>query len=172
MPRTAAAVRVSSCKCGKVRFEASGEPIVSVVCYCSDCQAGGALIEQRPGAPAVRDPDGGTQLATFHAEQWRCLAGEELIEPVKLKPDSPTSRYVAACCNSGMYLEFAPGYWVSTYRNRFTDPLPPLEWRQKLERRNSTLPFPDDLPRYRGFGIRTLGRLAGGYIGRLFGRRG
>ncbi|WP_443025619.1 GFA family protein [Sphingomonas sp. PB4P5] len=34
-------VRTATCSCGRVRCEGIGAPIVSTVCYCSDCQAGG-----------------------------------------------------------------------------------------------------------------------------------
>ena len=52
--------RFSACACGRVRFKAVGEPIVSLACYCEDCQKGGVQIESLPGAPPFREPDGGT----------------------------------------------------------------------------------------------------------------
>ncbi len=45
-------VRTSQCGCGRVRCESRGEPILSVVCYCLDCQEGGRRIEALPGARA------------------------------------------------------------------------------------------------------------------------
>ena len=52
--------RHAACACGRVQLRMAGEPIASAACCCTDCQAGGRLIEARPGAPAVRDEFGGT----------------------------------------------------------------------------------------------------------------
>ena len=38
--------RTVSCSCGSVELEAIGAPIVSVVCYCDDCQEGSSQIER------------------------------------------------------------------------------------------------------------------------------
>ena len=32
-------VRTGGCRCGKVRYEVTGEPLSQVFCYCSECQA-------------------------------------------------------------------------------------------------------------------------------------
>jgi glycosidase len=42
--------RHSSCTCGRVRCQAIGAPIVSLVCYCDDCQEGARNIEALPNA--------------------------------------------------------------------------------------------------------------------------
>jgi hypothetical protein len=52
-------IRMSSCTCGLVRCQAVGVPILSVVCYCDDCQKGGQEIEKLPNAARVLDADGG-----------------------------------------------------------------------------------------------------------------
>ena len=45
--------------------------------------------------------------------------GAEYLEEWRLKPNSPTRRVVATCCNSAMFLDFTKGHWLSMYRNRF-----------------------------------------------------
>lgn len=157
--------RVSTCECGRVEFEASGEPIVSAVCYCVDCQAAAKTIKDRFEKADVSENDGGTAYSTFHENQWVCVRGKDLLEGVTLNEKSPTTRYVASCCQSPIYLKFKHGFWVSTYRAQFRDPLPPLEWRNKIASRKSDLPFPDDIPRFKGFPLRLFWRLIKAKLG-------
>ncbi len=92
---------------------------------------------------------------TFRDDRFECVTGEELMVDYKLKENSPTRRVVASCCNSAMFLKYAPGFWVSTYRARFdkTD-LPPLELRTFIRYRQSDIPLQNDIPRYRGIPTR------------------
>src|SRR5579871_6008548 len=105
-------VRTSSCACGRVRCEATGAPILSAVCYCDSCQQGGHQIESLPGATPVRDADGGTPYLTFRDDRFRCVEGEGLLVGYKLADRAPSRRFVASCCNTGLFLKFAPGHWV------------------------------------------------------------
>jgi hypothetical protein len=151
--------RTSRCECGKVQCSADGAPILSTVCYCSDCQAGGRIIEALPGAAPVRDPDGGTPYLTYRDDRFVVVEGKELLVGYRLKDDAPTQRFVASCCNSGMFVKFGPGHWTSTYRHRYDGALPPVEMRTKVARRTSDLPIPEDAPAYRGFPVRLFWRL-------------
>jgi hypothetical protein len=47
----------------------------------------------------------------------------------RLTEDAPTRRVVATCCNSPMFLDFEPGYWVSLYRSTLPDQAPAPEMR-------------------------------------------
>jgi hypothetical protein len=162
--------RISSCACGRVRCEAVGEPILTAVCYCSDCQEGGRRIESLPGAPLVRDPDGGTPYLVYRDDRFHCLSGAELLADHRLKPGSPTRRVVASCCNSGMFLEFEPGFWVSSYRARYEGDLPPIEMRNQTRRRKSDIPLPSDAPGYRAFPLRLFWKLIAARVAMLVGR--
>lgn len=164
------ALLTSRCECGRVRCTATGTPIVSAVCYCTDCQTGGHVIEALPAAPRVLDPDGGTAYLTWRDDRFAVVAGEELLVPYTLKHDAPTRRMVASCCNSGMFVKFGPGHWTSTYRLRFAGELPPVEMRTKVARRQSDLPMPDDAPVYRGFGAKLFWRLIASRVAMLVGR--
>ena len=147
-----------SCDCGKVKFQATSKPIVTAVCYCTDCQAAGDIMADYKDIKPFREPDGGTPYVTLHDKDWTAIDGEELLQPLKLKPDSPTTRYVATCCQSPIYLKFKSGFWTSTYRARYESP-PTLEWRNKTARRRSNLPYPDNIPRFKKFPLRLFGRL-------------
>ncbi len=118
-------VRMAACVCGKVKFEAFGSPIVNVVCHCDDCQAAAHVIEALPHASPLLDEYGGTPFAVYRDDRFACVQGADLLQDHKLNEQAPTTRYVASCCNSGMYLKYAPGWWKSVYRGRFADALPP-----------------------------------------------
>jgi hypothetical protein len=163
-------LRIVRCNCGRVECEAVGDPIVSAVCYCNDCQAGGHQLEALAGALPILDPDDGTPYLTFRKDRFKCVVGAELLIGYKLSEGAPTQRFVASCCNSGMFLKFAPGFWISAYRKRFAEPLPPIEMRNKTERRHSALPLPTDAPAYHGFPSKLFWRLIKARVAMLVGR--
>lgn len=163
-------VRRASCACARVVCEGVSQPILSAVCYCSDCQEGGRKIESLPDAPAVLDPDGGTSYLTYRDDRFRCVAGADLLVGYRIKDGSPTQRLVASCCNSAMFLKFAPGHWVSAYRRRFEGDLPAIELRNQTKHRVAQTPLPDDSPSYRGYPPKLLFRLLAARVAMLIGR--
>lgn len=152
-------IRKMSCKCGSVVFEAEGEPILCGVCYCDDCQAGGRQLEALPGAAPVLDPDGGSDYLTYRDDRFTCVQGKSHLEGYKLREKSPTTRYVAGCCNSAMYLKYKHGHWASTYRSRYIGELPTVEMRTQVQFRDSCLDMPDDAPTYKRFPVRLFREL-------------
>jgi len=163
-------VRTATCRCGQVRCEGVGAPILSAVCYCDDCQAGGRQIEDLPDAACVLDADGGTSVLVYRTDRFRCVAGEALLKPHRLKERAYTQRFVASCCHSAMHLKFGPGHWVSVYRARFEGDLPPIEMRSQTQYRDVDIAFPDDVPRYRRFPLKLFARLIGARLQMLVGR--
>jgi hypothetical protein len=141
----------STCRCGKVKFEAVGAPILTGACYCASCQESGRRLEQLASAPPVLDPDGGTGVILFRKDRVQCVMGLEYLEERRLKPKSPTRRVVATCCNSAMFLDFTKGHWLSMYRNRFSTGAPPLEMRVMTKDRRAGVELADDVPNYRRF---------------------
>ena len=119
----------ASCRCGAVVLEVTGAPIVHAACYCASCQAAGRQLEQLPDAPPVLDADGGTDFVLYRKDRLRCVQGGERMDAHRLKPESPTRRMVATCCNSAMFLDFTKGHWLTLYRGRLPGPVPPLEMR-------------------------------------------
>lgn len=150
--------QIVSCDCGQVKFQAAAKPIVTAVCYCTDCQAAGDIIDAYEDVKPFREADGGTPYVTLHEKDWLEISGQELLKPVKLKPSSPTTRYVTTCCNSPIFIKLKSGFWTSTYRARYDNP-PTLEWRNKTAKRRSGLPYADDIPRFKTFPLRLFGRL-------------
>jgi hypothetical protein len=141
----------STCRCGKVKFETVGAPILTGACYCASCQEAGRRLEQLASAPPVLDPDGGTSVILYRKDRVQCVMGLEYLEEHRLKPESPTRRVVATCCNSAMFLDFTKGHWLSMYRNRIPLGAPPLEMRVMTKDRRAGVELVDDAPNYSGF---------------------
>jgi hypothetical protein len=153
-------VRVASCSCGNVEFEALGAPISSVVCYCDDCQEGSGQIAGLPNAPAVQDPDGGTAYVVYRKDRVKCSRGAKLLRGYKIREKSATNRVVATCCNSAMLLNFDDGkHWVDVYRSRLKGDIPPLEVRICTKFKPGTGDLPNDLPCYPGYPLNLLAKL-------------
>jgi len=142
---------LATCRCGNVKFEAVGAPILTGACYCSSCQEAGRQIEQLACAPPVLDPDGGTEVILYRKDRVQCKMGLENLEEYRLNPESPTRRVVATCCNSAMFLDFTKGHWLSMYRNRFPSDAPPLEMRVMTKDRRGGVELAGDIPNHRGF---------------------
>lgn len=141
----------ATCQCGKVVIEAAFAPILAASCFCTSCQRAGHLFEKMPSAPAVLDADGGTPVLLYRKDRVRCVRGLEHLAARKLKPDSPSRRVFAACCNSAMFGDFTKGHWLSLYRKRFSSNVPPLEMRIMTKTRPAGVVLTDDVPNYAGF---------------------
>jgi hypothetical protein len=138
----------ASCRCGTVALEVAGASIMRAACYCASCQEAGRQIEQMPGAPPVLDADGGTDVVLYRKDRVRCVRGGERMEARRLKPESPTRRMVATCCNSAMFLDFTKGHWLTLYRGRLPEPLPPLEMRVMTADTREGVVLPENVPTY------------------------
>jgi hypothetical protein len=156
------------CACRSVTLETFGAPIVSTSCYCNSCQAAGRQIEELPSAPAVLDPDGGTPYIVYRKDRVICLTGAEHLAERRLKPESPTRRVVATCCNSAMFLDFTKGHWLSIYRGRFPQDAPALEMRVMTGHAPGGIPV--DVPHYRGQSGKFMWRLLASRLAMLASR--
>jgi hypothetical protein len=148
-----------ACQCGAVAFEAVGTPIVSTACYCASCQEAGRRLEQLAGAPPVLDADGATACVLYRKDRVRPLRGGERLEAHRLKPESPTRRVVATCCNSAMFLDFTKGHWLTLYRGRLPESAPPLEMRVMTSERREGVELPGDAPNYATYSGRFMWKL-------------
>jgi hypothetical protein len=152
-------------------MEGSGKPIATVVCYCDDCQAAGHAIEGLAGASPVLDSDGGSTLVVFRKDRLNCQHGQERLAPHKLKPDSATSRYVASCCNTAMYVGFDDAkHWVDLFRTRVEGTAPPVEMRICTRWRPRGPALPDDVPNRPHFSLGLIGRFMAARLAMLLGR--
>ncbi len=160
----------STCRCGKVEFEAIGPPILTGACYCTSCQEAGRLIEQLASAPPVLDPDSGTGVILYRKDRVQCVKGQEFLKERRLKPLSPTRRVVATCCNSAMFLDFTKGHWLSMFRNRFVAGAPPLQMRVMTKERRAGVELADDVPNYTGHSGKFMLKLIAAWIAMGFRR--
>ena len=152
------------CRCGKVELHAIGRPILAAACYCASCQQAGSRFEQLAAAPAVLNPDGGTDYVLVRKDRVQCVAGQEHLREHRLKPDSPTRRVMATCCNSAMFLDFSKGHWLTMYRNRFPADAPPVEMRVMTRERRDGVALADDLPNYDTHSGKSMVRLIAAWI--------
>ena len=161
---------LSRCRCGKVKLVAIGRPILTNTCYCASCQEAGRRFEQLASAPPVLNPDGGTDFVLYRKDRVECAMGQEYLEEHRLRPDSPTRRVVATCCNSAIFLDFTKGHWLTMYRNRFPTEAPPLEMRVMTHERRGGVELADDLPNYSGHSGKFMLRLISAWIAMGFRR--
>lgn len=161
---------IATCQCGKVKVEAIGRPILTASCYCMSCQDAGHRLERLASAPPVLDPDGGTSVILYRKDRVQCVTGRQHLEEHRLKPDSPTRRVVATCCNSAMLLDFTKGHWVSMYCNRLPTGAPPLEMRVMTGERRVGGGLPDDVPNHRGHSVKFMLKLVAAWIAMGFRR--
>jgi hypothetical protein len=142
------------CKCGKVGFDAVGEPIMTVTCHCVSCRQAAEQLEAIPGATRVANGEGGTDYVMMRKDRLRCTKGEDLLRAHRLTPEATTRRVLAGCCHSPMFLEFKGGHWLSIYRDRLESP-PSIEMRTMAGVRS----FSDAIPTYRSHSLNFMWRL-------------
>lgn len=160
--------RIARCECGRVALHTAGEPIVTAICHCDDCQAAAGRLEALGASDAFHDAWGGTPYATFRNDRLAWLQGEDRLREVKLRPDSPTTRFVTDCCNTPMCLTYRPGWWTSVYQGRLAD-APRSQMR--VQTRFAKPGLSDDLPRHRRVAASLLPQLLAAWVTMRFGRR-
>jgi hypothetical protein len=73
--------------------------------------------------------DGGTDYVLYRKDRVRCVQGGGLLEERRLKSDSPARRMYARCCNTAMFVDFTKGHWLTVYRGRLPENVPPATMR-------------------------------------------
>ncbi len=106
-------------------------------------------------------PDGGTEYVLYRKDRVRLLSGAEHLEEHRLKPESPTRRVRARCCQSAMFLDFTRGHWLSIYRARFSGDAPRIEMRVMTKERRAADPLPQDVGNYATHSGKFMLRLLG-----------
>jgi hypothetical protein len=136
-----------TCHCGKVHIEVERAPLLSAECHCNSCRAAGTRLEAVPVNPRMVEPNGGTRFVLYRKDRVRFTAGLDQLKEFRLKPDSPTRRVIAGCCNTPLFLEFKGGHWLSLYAGLWpADHLPPLDVRTMLGDRQDKPVFDDGVP--------------------------
>jgi hypothetical protein len=147
---TSPKTRSATCRCGKVKLEIAGEPILRGICYCKSCQQAGRLHQAQADADRVLADDGGTDYVLYRKDRVRCVAGGDLLDERRLRAETPTRRMVALCCNTAMFLDFTKGHWLTLYRGRLADELAPATMRMMTADRPEGVALPDDMTNYSG----------------------
>ena len=102
------------------------------------------------GVDSVLAQDGGTDYVLYRKDRIRCIQGGDLLQEQRLKPDSPTRRMHARCCGAPMFADFTKGHWLSVYRGRLPDDMPPATMRLMTAERPAGVTLPDDMANYPG----------------------
>lgn len=124
--------------------------MMTVICHCTSCRTAGQAFDVTSPVPPIVDAAGGTPVVVWRKDLVRCLRGSERLVAHRLKPDSPSRRMVAGCCETPMFGDFTKGFWVSVYRGRIADAPAPTMRVMTADAPDGTV-FPDDgLPRHRG----------------------
>jgi hypothetical protein len=87
--------------------------------------------------------DGGSDYVLYRQDRVRCIQGGELLQERRLKPDSPTRRMYARCCSTAMFVDFTKGYWLTVYRGRLPNDIPPATMRVTTVERPAGVILPD-----------------------------
>jgi hypothetical protein len=140
-----------------------GKSIVIAVCYCKSCQEAGRVLEGFPFAPAVLGP-GGTEYVLYRKDRVRLVRGAEHLEEHRLKPESPTRRVRAKCCQAAIFLDMTKGHWLSIYRARFLKDAPRVEMRLMTKERPAGSTLTDDVPNHPGHSGKFILRLFGAWL--------
>lgn len=89
----------------------------------------------------------------------------------KIREKSATNRIVATCCNSAMYLNLDGwGHWVSVYRARFQEDVPPLQMRINTKFKPENNVIPSDVRSYSTFPLKFMAKLVAARIAMLLHR--
>jgi hypothetical protein len=150
----------ATCNCRSVAVVAFGPPITAAACYCDSCQEAAHQIGSLANAPRVAGSDGGTEYVLYRKDRVLCTQGKELLKAYKLNPESPTSRVVADCCNTAMFLAFDDSkHWVDLYRSRCLGDVPALRMRVCTRFAPDAKRLPVDVPQFASYPLRFIAAL-------------
>ena len=148
------------CSCGTVSIALIGPPIYCTACHCDDCQAASHKFDELPTPEPTMDAFDGTHYVLQRKDRYVISSGSELLRPHKLRESSPTSRMVASCCNTPMFLAFNNAqHWISLYRSRIKEQTPRLQSRVATKFSKHPESLPHDVPSYKTFPINMVARL-------------
>ena len=168
-PLPASSTRTASCACGTVTFALSGAPFLVAECMCSSCRAAGEILQALPGAPPLLDAKHATLTAMYRKDRLACTAGSEMLREFRLRPESPTRRIVATCCNSAMLLDFTKGHWVDVYGARWPEAdRPAPEMRTMAGDLPDAAALPGDIPNHRSHSLGFFARLLRTWVAMRF----
>jgi len=113
----------SVCRCGATALSTTGALIAVATCHCDSCKAAARQFDEMGAGPII-GTDGGVDYVLFRKDRVTLLRGKDHLADRRLTADAPTRRVVATCCHSPMFLDFAPGHWLSFYRSTLGEQAP------------------------------------------------
>lgn len=150
-----------SCRCGHVRLTVQGRHIISDECLCDSCQQAGAILGALPGAKPVLTDSMATPFVMYRKDRVRVTAGQDRLKAHRLSDRATTRRFIAACCNTPVFLEFKGGHWLSLYAALWpVADRPAVEMRTMVGSRND---LPDDVPNLKTHSLAFYARLFGAW---------
>ncbi len=150
-----------SCRCGTVRLTVRGRPILSDECLCDSCQKAGAILGALPGAEPVLTDLMATPFVMCRKDRVRVVAGQDRLKAHRLSDTATTRRFIAACCNTPVFLDFKGGHWLSLYAALWPAHMrPPVEMRTMVGARKD---LPDDVPNLKTHSLAFYARLMGAW---------
>ncbi len=114
---------MSVCRCGATALSTVGAPIAAATCHCASCTAAARQFEAMGAGPII-GAGGGVDYVLFRKDRVALLRGKDNLADHRLTDASPTRRVVATCCHSPMFVDFAPGHWLSLYRSPLGEQAP------------------------------------------------
>lgn len=153
-----------SCRCGGVKLEVHGAPIIRAECHCTSCRTAGARLQAFCATPILED-NGGTRCELYRKDRIVFASGADLLKEFRLTPKSPTRRVVAGCCNTPLFLEFQSGHWLSVYRGLWPEgTLPPPELRTMTSDLPEGVVLPSDIHNAKTQSLSFFAKLLGAWI--------
>jgi hypothetical protein len=148
------------CACGQTSLEVDGIPIASVECCCTSCREAAGRMQALEGAPRILTDYGTTPFVMFRKDRVRFLSGHKNLAGFRLSPKAPSTRVIATCCNTPVYLEFKGGHWLSLYGGLWPSGTTPEPTMRTMA---SDLPegavLPDDIPNARKHSLAFFAKL-------------
>ncbi|KAF0683936.1 Aste57867_24017 [Aphanomyces stellatus] len=93
-----------ACACGLVQGAVAAASSLHIVCYCDDCQALAATLQQKyPSMASYVNAQGGTHVAAVFPSDVRITTGLEKLVLGKMKPRTGTRRVYASCCGTPFF---------------------------------------------------------------------
>jgi len=158
------------CRCGETTIALAGSPIQSVTCYCESCRTAAQGFERDLGAPRAVTVGGGVDYCLYRKDRVKIARGAQHLREYRLRPDSPTRRVVASCCNSPMFVDFTPGHWLTVFRDRLSGQPPEPQMGIMTRDRPEGAILPDAIPTYAGQRPQALVRLLAAWAAMGFRR--
>jgi hypothetical protein len=154
-----------TCKCGQIKMKVEGPHIASVECLCHSCRKAASVLSALPGAPSVVDEKGASPFVMHRKDRLRILSGAEHLKEYRLSRGAGTRRFVAACCNTPVFMEMKGGHWLSLYAHLWPDGArPPLEMRTMTGDLENAASLPNDVPNLKKQSLSFYGRLFGAWV--------